>query len=241
MSSKIDLFLNETYLSHGITKWVSWDMEQAPHTLITGQSGSGKTYASKILLAKLYLATSCETFVLDYKSDTDFDYLIQSRNFYRYTDCHNGLLEFYNRFANRQNGTDKSRHPLVLFFDEWSSYCNAGEKKVIEEDKKLLGILVSLGRSFRCHVIVSQQRADAIYFNQYRDSLSCCILMGNGSDESRKMMFPDFAKDIPSDRSRGRGYIAFNGLKPIPIVVPQIRNRLLVQDAIRKAVDTPIR
>ena len=110
---------------------------------------------------------------------------------------------------------------------------------MIEEDKKLLGVLVALGRSFRCHVIVSQQRADAIYFNQYRDNFSLCIGMGNLSDESRRMLFPDYANTFLPDRSRGTGYLAFNGTQPIPIVVPKIRNRLLVQDAIRKAVDTP--
>ncbi len=240
MSNEIDLFLNETYLSHGITKWVSWDMALAPHVIITGQSGSGKTYASKILLAKLSLTTACETYVLDYKSDTDFDFLRGCKNFYRYTDCHNGLHDFYKRFTLRQNGTDKSRYPLILFFDEWSSYCNAGEKKVIEEDKKILGLLISLSRSFSCHVVISQQTFHAVYFNQYRESISCCIMMGNGSEEARKMLFPDYAKDIPSDRSRGRGFIAFNNLEPVPILVPKIRNRMLVQNAIRNSVVPPL-
>lgn len=162
----IPLFLSEKYMSHGIIKWIPWDIEKAPHVLIVGQSGSGKTYASKLLLAKLSKATNCVIYVCDYKSDRDFEYLNGCKHFYRYSDCREGLREFYGLFKRRQEGTDKSKECRILFFDEWSSYCNGGEKKEVEEDKKRLGILVSLGRSFNCHVIISQQRADAVYFNQ---------------------------------------------------------------------------
>lgn len=241
MSSKIDLFLNETYLSHGITKWVPWDMEQAPMALCVGQSGSGKSYCCNYLLAKLYLATQCELYYLDYKGDIDNDYLVGAKRFYRYSECHEGLTAVYDRFIQRQNGTDHTRHVIAIFWDEYSSYCNAGDKKIIEEDKKKLGILVSMGRSFKVHCIIAQQTGHASYFNQFRDNFSLCIGMGNLSDEGRKMLFPDFAKDLPPNRSRGTGFLSFNGLKPLPFVVPKIRNRLLVQDAIRKAVDTPIR
>lgn len=237
-STLIPLFLNETYLSHGINKWVLWDMEQAPHGLVVGQSGSGKTYACKEILAHVSIETNCEMYVLDYKADTDFDFLAGYKRFYRYTECRNGLHDFYNCFLQRQNGTDKERHPLLLFFDEWSSYCNcnAADKKQSEEDKKILGILVSLGRSFRCHVIISQQRADAVYFNQFRDNFSMCVGMGNLSDESRKMLYPDYAKELSPDRQRGTGYAAFNGQKPIPIFVPPVKNPFRLERLLQKAV-----
>lgn len=233
--SKIKLFLDEKYASHGINKWISWDIEISPHVLIAGQSGSGKTYASKILLAKISQSFKCEIYVCDMKSDRDFNYLEQSKNFYRYDKCKEGLDIFYQNFIMRQNGKDVTRSKKVLFFDEWSSYCNAGEKKKIEEAKKKLGILVSLGRSFNCHVIISQQRADAMYFNQFRDNFSLAIGMSNLSDESRRMLFPDYASNMQADRKRGTGYMSFNGNEPIPFIVPKIRNRLLVESLIREA------
>lgn len=233
---KIPLFLNETYLSHHINKWVWWDMEVAPSGLIVGQSGSGKTYCSKEILAHTRIETNCEIYVLDYKSDTDFDFLTGCKRFYRYTECRNGLHEFYNRFQQRQKGNDKERHSLLIFFDEWSSYCNAMDKKQSEEDKKILGILVSLGRSFRTHVLISQQRGDAIYFNQFRDNFSMCIGMGNLSDESRRMLFPDYAKELLPDRQRGTGYAAFNGQKPIPIFVPPVKNHFRLERILQEAV-----
>lgn len=232
----IPLFLDETYLSHGINKWLLWDIKQAVHGLVVGQSGSGKTYCSKQILAHTHIETNCEIYVLDYKSDTDFDSLTGCRRFFRYTECRNGLHDFYYRFQQRQNGNDTERYPLLLFFDEWSSYCNAMDKKQSEEDKKILGILVSLGRSFRCHVIISQQRADAIYFNQFRDNFSMCIGMGNLSDESRKMLYPDYAKTLLPNRQRGTGYVAFNGQKPIPIFVPPVKNPFRLERILQEAV-----
>ena len=204
--------------------------------IVAGQSGVGKTYTCKQILVHTYIESNCEMYVLDYKSDTDFDFLTGCKRFYRYTECRNGLHNFYNRFLHRQSGNELERHPLLLFWDEWSSYCNATEKKQLEEDKKILGILVSLGRSFGCHVIISQQRADAIYFNQFRDNFSMCIGMGNLSDESRKMLFPDYAKTLPPDRQRGTGYAAFNGQKPIPIFVPPVKNTLRLERILQEAV-----
>lgn len=238
MSSQlIPLFLDENYLHYGINRWITFSLEHSAMGLVVGPTGSGKTYASIQLLTRIRIATNCEIYVADQKSDDDFLFLEGSKHFYRYPECGKGLHDFYNRFQERQNGTDKDRHPLVLFFDEWSSYCNAGDKKSIEEDKKLLGILVSMGRSFRCHVIISQQRADAIYFNQFRDNFSLCIGMGNLSDESRKMLFPDYAKDLLPDRTRGTGYLSRNGENPVAFFTPPIKDINRVHRIIREAVD----
>lgn len=237
MSTYIDLFLDDNSLRYGINRWIKFSLDHCPMGLVVGPSGSGKTYASVQLLTRIRMATSCEIYVCDQKSDDDFQFLNGCKHFYRYPECGKGLHDFYNRFQQRQNGTDKDRVPLVLFFDEWSSFLNSSDKRTIEEDKKMLGILVSMGRSFRCHVIISQQRADAIYFNQFRDNFSLCIGMGNLSDESRKMLFPDYAKDLLPDRTRGTGYLALNGQKPIPIFVPPIKDINRVHRIIREAVD----
>lgn len=234
---EVPLFLNEKYSSHGIIKWITWDMEQAPSAIVVGQSGSGKTYACIQILAQVSRLHKCLIFVCDYKSDRDFEFLSGTKNYYRFTTCREGLRNFYRLFKGRQEGTDNDRTCSILLFDEWSSYCNSGEKKEIEEDKKILGILVSMGRSFNCHVIISQQRADSIYFAQYRDNFSLAIGVSNLSIESRKMVFPDYASSIPPDRSRGCGYLAFNGQEPIPFIVPRIRNMRVVEHLLREATN----
>lgn len=239
MSSQlIPLFLDENYLHYGINRWITFSLDRCPMGLVVGPTGVGKTYLCKQILTRIRMATHCEIYVCDQKSDDDFSFLNGCKHFYRYPECGKGLHDFYNRFQQRQNGTDKDRLPLLLFFDEWSSFCNASDKKSIEEDKKLLGILVSMGRSYRCHVIISQQRADAIYFNQFRDNFTLCIGMGNLSDESRKMLFPDYAKDLLPDRTRGTGYLSRNGEKPVAFFTPPIKDINRVHRIIREAVDT---
>ena len=136
MTPIIDLFLDDRYLTHSILKWVSWDMEKSPHCILCGQSGSGKTYASKILLAKIAQAVPCEIYVLDAKSDSDFDFLNGQQHFYRYDRCGIGLYNFFERFIRRQNGTDHTRHPLIFFFDEWSSYCNMEKRNLLKKIKR---------------------------------------------------------------------------------------------------------
>ena len=59
---------------------------------------------------------------------------------------------FYNCFLNRQSGKDNNRNFLLLVWDEWASYILSLDKKVAEEEKKKLAILLMLGRSFNVHV-----------------------------------------------------------------------------------------
>ena len=42
----IKLFLNELSLQYNLLDYVTWSLDQAPHAVIFGNTGSGKTYAS---------------------------------------------------------------------------------------------------------------------------------------------------------------------------------------------------
>lgn len=112
---KYALFLNETYLQYGIEKYIIWDTDVAPHGAIFGTTGSGKTYAEKILLARISLkCPSSQFFICDFKGDSDFSFLTGAERFYRYAECKKGLDNFYNCFLNRQSGKDSSRNFLLL-------------------------------------------------------------------------------------------------------------------------------
>lgn len=125
---------------------------------------------------------------------------------------------------------------LVLFFDEWASYCNILDKKAVEEEKKKLSTLLMLGRSFRIHVIVSQQRADAQYFGTARDNFNLVIGLGNLSEESKNMLFHDFKEQMQSDRNLGTGYMLTNGTNLTPIIVPTINSMEKLHRTIRQGV-----
>ena len=141
----------------------------------------------------------------------------------------------YNCFLNRQSGKDNNRNFLLLVWDEWASYILSLDKKVAEEEKKKLAILLMLGRSFNVHVLLCMQRLDVAYI-QSRDCINLVMAMGNLSEEGKEMMFHDYKKQMEPNRRQGTGYLTINGTNFTPFVVPQVRNHELLNEYIQKAV-----
>ncbi len=123
-----------------------------------------------------------------------------------------------------------------LFFDEWASYLLNLDKKKAEEEKKKLATLLMLGRSFNIHVLISQQRVDASYFNTARDNFNLVIALGNLSSEGKEMMFHEFKDEMKPDRKQGTGYMITNGTDFCSISVPLISNTDRLNDFIQRAV-----
>lgn len=233
----IELFLQESYLSYGIQKYTLWNPAMAPHTVIFGATGTGKSYATKLMLGRISkIYSNSQFFVCDFKGDSDFSFLNGEDRFFRFLDCEKGLADFYNRFEQRQSGKDSHRHFLLLFFDEWASYTLNLEKKKAEDEKKKLATLLMLGRSFNVHVLISQQRVDASYFNAARDNFNLVIALGNLSTEGKEMMFREFKDEMKPDRKQGTGYMLTNGTDLTPIVVPSISDMNHLNQYIKQAV-----
>lgn len=235
---ELKIGLNEDYLQYGIEKPITWIPEKTPHVVIVGSTGSGKTYFTKLLLGKVALASfDAKLYVCDFKGDKDFTFLESCNNFYRFEACSDGLNDFYKKFKLRQEGIDSNRNMLILFFDEWASYCNNLEKKGLEEAKKTLATLLMLGRSFNVQVIISQQRADASYFSSARDNFNLVIGLGNLSEESKKMLFHGFKEQMKANRKQGTGYVLKNGSILESILVPRVARPEKLHRCIKKAVD----
>lgn len=189
-----------------------------------GTTGSGKTYAIKLLCGKLVKYGNAKLTVCDGKGGGDFDFLIGCDRYAAIdvTDVFNG---FYDSFLARQRGEDESRDMRVLLFDEWSAYLDGlDEKKQMEAQRKKLGQLLRLGRSFHYHVILGQQRMDSTYFQGFRENFNLVIGLSNLSRESRDMFFSEFKDQMEPDRARGTGYMTVNGASFTPIAVPKVND-----------------
>ena len=182
----------EDYLRQDLRVAVDWYTETAPMGCCFGTTGSGKTYALKLMCGKLVKYGKAKLTVCDGKGGGDFDFL-KGCDRYAAIDVTAVFDRFYNSFLARQRGEDESRDMMVLMFDEWSAYLDGlDEKKHMEAQRKKLGQLLRLGRSFRTHVLLGQQRMDSTYFQGFRENFNLVIGLSNLSKESRDMFFSEY-------------------------------------------------
>jgi DNA segregation ATPase FtsK/SpoIIIE and related proteins len=214
----------EDYLRQKLRIPIDWDTEAAPMGCCFGTTGSGKTYAVKLLCGKLVKYGNAKLTVCDGKGGGDFDFL-KGCDRYAAIDVTAVFDRFYNSFLARQRGEDESRDIMCLLFDEWSAYLDGlDEKKQMEAQRKKLGQLLRLGRSFRTHVLLSQQRMDSTYFQGFRENFNLVIGLSNLSKESRDMFFSEYKEQMEPDRARGTGYMTVNGASFTPVAVPKVND-----------------
>ena len=236
--AKINIGLSEPLLQRGYRQNIIWDLEKAPHVALQGTTGMGKTYLLKLLLARISKnIPNSKITVCDYKGDRDFEFLDGLENFYRFSECLTGLDTYYENFLSIQQHGNRTGTAYFLVFDEWASFLNNLDKKEAAEAKRKLASLMMLGRSFACHVVLSQQRLDAEYFEKARDNINLLITLGNPSRQVVEMFYLDVKEQITNDRKRGTGFMLTNGTDLQKIVVPEIQSMERVNQAIHEAVE----
>lgn len=113
------ILFNEELLRLGYRVPIDWNPETAPHVCCFGTTGSGKTYATKLLCGKAVKYGKASLTVCDGKGGGDFDFL-KGCDRYAAIDVTAVFDNYYNSFLARQRGEDKSRDMRLLLFDEWS-------------------------------------------------------------------------------------------------------------------------
>jgi len=199
------------------------------HALITGASGSGKSYALLYLLGSLLQNNQdTDVYFCDFKNSTDFSFMKGYSHYYAGDDCYDGITQLYQCFCNsRQSGHTNRR--TLLIFDEYPAFINyLATKDKAEKTKKsndVLGMIseiLMLGRGIQYGIWIVTQRADASLFaNGARDNFMVVIGLGRMSKEQKGMIFT--GEELPEKVfQRGEGMLLADGYVIREVKYPKI-------------------
>lgn len=207
------------------------DIKSHCHALITGASGSGKSYALLYLLGML-LKDNPQTIITfcDFKNSEDFEFLKGYPNYYSGNDCYDGIMKYYESFCNaRMQGRNNIRHLLIV--DEYPAMINYFATKDKQEKTKKAGEILSavaeilmLGRGICYGCWIVTQRADASLFaNGARDNFMIVLGLGRMSKEQKGMIFA--GEEVPDKvYKQGEGCLLADGHPLFEVAFPKIRN-----------------
>ena len=235
----------EKWNGYGIKLPISIDLSPSTnsHIILCGLSGSGKSYAEQILIAKLALAEpDSEIYFADYKGDPSFAYLHNCSHYYSYTDALSALNIVHKRLCDRQSGCDLTRNPVTLVYDEYMaqmlSLLSQDKKAATAAMSKISEILL-LGRSLSVRLIVTCQRPDALAFPAgSRLNYGIVCVLGASASSIYEMLIPDFKDEIKGKQfQRGEGIIVFQGAEFHHIKIPTVRSMERLQQLCISALD----
>lgn len=202
------------------------------HALITGASGSGKSYTLLYLLGCLLQdSPEINIYFCDFKN-SDFGFLKEYQFYYGGDDCYNGVMAYYESFCStRISGKSVSRN--ILIFDEYPAFINYLSMRDKQDKTKkandVLGVIAEilmLGRGFGYGIWIVTQRADAALFsNGARDNFMIFLGLGRQSKEQRGMIFA--GEELPNKIYHlGEGCLLADGYPLFEVAYPRIRNMI---------------
>ena len=237
----------EYWKNFGIKKEINVDISPRTnsHILLSGMSGSGKSFAEFGLLTKLILADpSGEYYFADYKADDMFECLRGTPR-YRSLKQTTELLEIvHNRLNDRMSGKDKTRHPITFIWDEYMANILAlmnedktRAKKVMNDVSEIL----LMGRSKSIRLVCSCQRPDAVAFPVgSRLNYGIVIILGVGKS-IYEMLMPDHLEQIKKKEfNRGEGAVLLQSADLHFIKIGQVNDMERIKEICIEALSKPI-
>lgn len=223
-------------LSLGSTLKINYDSE--PHLLISGGTGSGKTYLQELLLAEMVKKIQDKShkqgavYVADpkYSDLAELSKLIGVTKVAQSPNQICGILREADQAMNdRYKSMPKDRQnigktalelgfaPIFIVIDEYSalisSLQNKNGKKVAEEINNYLTEIIQKGRQADVYLVLAMQRAstDAGLSSNIRYNFSTKIILGNSDATTLAMIFGS-QKDnqLPQIEHVGGGYYIKN-------------------------------
>ena len=218
------------YYGLGIRYPVRRPLSSHGHALITGPSGSGKSFALLWLAGKLLQAyPDIRLTFCDFKNSDEFRFLKPYGGYYAGDHCLQGFRDYYKEFTQaRQAGGSARRHLLVC--DEYQAMVNYFQAKdKLEKTKNAAEILsivaevLMLGRGLNHFAWIVTQRCAAELFNQgARDNFQVILAIGNQSREQRNILFS--GEELPKGRiyRPGEGILLSDGYPLEEVKIPRI-------------------
>lgn len=215
----------------GITIPINLDLDSHPHALLTGGSGSGKSYSLLYLLGQMMKSyPNIVVYFCDFKNSDDFNFLSTYPHYYSGDDCYNGIISYYNEFVKARK-TNQHTTRYVLICDEYPSFINYLQMQdKLHKTKKATDILstiselLMLGRGLNFGIWLVTQRADnTLFANGSRDNFMIIIALGRLSREQKGMLFA--GEDLPEYiYQKGEGILYADGEPIRSVKFPYIEN-----------------
>lgn len=183
----------EIYETYGMKKMITLDIQKKPSGLVTGASGSGKSYFVTAFLNHI-LRVYGEMVIIyycDFKAGDDTEFLRPYDRYFSGEACVEGLAAYYKEFQAVRDGQRDGKLRL-LFFDEWAGFLlweTQKSKKQADIYKGMLQEILLMGRSLLCGAWIILQRPDSAWLGGRENFHSvCCFLSGGVSSELGKMI-----------------------------------------------------
>lgn len=184
---------DDTYvLGVGYNGYITIDLNQTPHVLIGGETGSGKSNLLKLLVYQS-LVKNFDVVLIDFKrgvSFSNFNSLVTI--IYEYETACQTLENMVNETKRRLDlfrstkvdnikdynkiTTLKNLNRKIIFIDELAELLNTRDKELSNRLYDALETLTRLSRAAGIHLIIGIQRPDAAIVNgQIKNNISCRI------------------------------------------------------------------
>ena len=207
-----------------LMKGLWWNFKKAPHALITGVTGGGKSYflyyiirCLKKLGAKLYIIDPKRSDLYGLRKVLEEDEVAYATGKVMQM-CRKIMAEMDKRYEQLDEapfGADYETlglKPIFLIFDEFIAFIESLERK--EDVNNIMSYLTKIvleGRQAGIQIIFATQRADAKYLSgAIRDNLGLRVSLGSLEKSGYRMTFGDADKKFEKFGS-SHGYVYVNG------------------------------
>lgn len=215
-----------------------WDFSKFPHALITGDTGSGKTFFLFYLDMELKQRNATLIYLDPKGLDVEQVAKISSAECYVTPSQIAGALRRSVEEMERRSNVFKEQEveigrnyqyyglePYFVLFDEISASLISADKKTRGEIESYYTQIILKGRQYGVFMILLTQRPDAsVISGDVRDNLSLRVALGDMSSIGHRMMFDDKGTDLKNVRQQeGYFYIGGTGMNvPAFFETPQI-------------------